>query len=235
MNTQHQLKLVQQFMTIGGQAVNSTTTYQSTKIADFRTALIEEEIYGKDELIESIQRDDLVGIVDGLCDILYVTYGAIATYGISMNDFKLFVREPGSTGKLMFKHDAHYLERALTNAFQQYQRGVEVGDMTTISRGLTGIILEVNRIAEACNVDIIGGFEEVQASNMSKFCTSNYSANLSITERIAANDKNSEFYVGAKVVVLENNGKSFFIIQRASDGKILKGIDFFEPDLTQFA
>lgn len=234
MNTLNQLNLVKEFMKVAGQEVNSEPTFQSTKVSNFRTALIDEEIYGKDELVESVNIDHLVGEIDGLSDILYVVYGAIATFGISIDEYPLFSRTEG-TGKLLYAHEAHSLLRNINSAFEQYKRGVEVGDIITMRRGLTGIILEVNRFAEASNFDLLGAFDEVHASNMSKFCSSEYDAIESIAMRIAANDKNSKHYIGAKVHSVTVNGKEYYVITRAIDGKVLKGNNYFEADLAKFA
>lgn len=234
MNTQEQLKLVKEFMKVAGQKVNSEPTYQSTKIADFRTRLIDEEINGTNELVESVQQDNLVGIVDGMADILYVVYGALATYGISIDEYKLFQRVENNAS-LLYKHIANGFIRNIHSAFEQYQRGVDTGDVITIRRGLTGIILEVNRFAEAANYDLIGAFNEVHDSNMSKFCKSMYDATESITMRIAANDKNSKDYVGAGVSVVEIGDETYYAIVRKADGKVLKGKDYFEADLAKFA
>lgn len=234
MNTQDQLKLVKEFMKVADQKVNSEPTYQSTKVSNFRTSLIDEEIFGRNELVDSVNDDNLVGMVDGLADILYVVYGALATYGISIDEYHLFDRTNG-TGSLLHTHVAHSLVNNISGAFEQHKRGVEIGDIITISRGLAGIIAEVNRFAEASNFDLIGAFNEVHASNMSKFCTSMEDALSSIESRIAANDKNSEFYVGAGVRVVPVDGKDYFVITRKSDGKVLKGKDYFEADLAKFA
>lgn len=234
MNTQEQLKLVVEFMKVAGQEVNSEPTFQSTNVSTLRTALIEEEYSGEGELVSSVYRDDLIGIVDGLSDILYVVYGALATYGISIDAYPLFKRESGHA-RLLYAHEAHALNRNIHNAIEQYKRGVEVGDIITMRRGLTGIILEVNRFAEASNMDIIGAFDEVHASNMSKFCKSEYDATESITMRIAANDKNSKHYIGAGVREVTIGDKKYYAIIRKEDGKVLKGKDYFEADLAKFA
>ena len=234
MNTQEQLKLVVEFMKVAGQEVNSEPTFQSTKVSDFRTSLIDEEINGSNELVDSVQKDDLVGIVDGMADILYVVYGALATFGISIDEYKLFKREENHAS-ILYKHIARGFIRNIHSAFDQYQRGVDNGDIITIRRGLTGIILEVNRFAEAANYDLIGAFSEVHASNMSKFCKTAQDAQDSIAMRIEANDKNSKYYVGAGVRVVHVDGKDYYAIVRKEDGKVLKGKDYFEADLAKFA
>lgn len=48
-----------------------------------RARLIAEEAM---ETIEAIQRGDLVEAVDGLCDLIYVCYGAALTFGIKNLD-----------------------------------------------------------------------------------------------------------------------------------------------------
>lgn len=234
MNTKHQLALVENFMKICGQDVNTIPTFQSTKITDFRTRLIDEEIYGPKELVDSINHDNQNGILDGLCDILYVAYGAIATFGVTMDEYPIFSRTEG-TGKLLYKHTAHNLIRNLDNAFQQYKRGVEIGDMITIGRGLTGVILEVNRFAEASNLDLASAFDEVHKSNMSKICITEQQALDSISMRIQTNPHKYVDYVDAIAAKVVVDDKEWFVIRRSLDNKVLKGNAFFEPDLDQFA
>lgn len=234
MNTLEQMKLVERFMKVAGQKVNYMPHFQSTQIANFRAALINEEIYGKKELVESIDADNLNGILDGLCDILYVVYGAIATYGIEMKEYEIFARRPGSTGRLMMKHEAHALVRSIGDSYQQFIRGIENGDMITISRGLHGIILEVNRIAQASNFDLHGAFVEVHNANMSKFCSSEEEAVNDIEIRIDEKSDKSDEYVGARVDSTEVDGTTYFIIKRAVDNKILKGTGFYEADLSKY-
>lgn len=48
---------------------------------ELRARLIEEEVR---ETVEAIERGDLVETVDGLCDVLYVTYGAADVFGIEL-------------------------------------------------------------------------------------------------------------------------------------------------------
>lgn len=51
---------------------------------ELRAALIEEEAA---ETVEAIRRGDLVEAIDGLCDLLCVTYGAAAEFGIDLAPF----------------------------------------------------------------------------------------------------------------------------------------------------
>jgi predicted HAD superfamily Cof-like phosphohydrolase len=51
---------------------------------ELRAELIREEAR---ETVDAILADDLVGAIDGLCDLLAVTYGAAVEFGIDLQPF----------------------------------------------------------------------------------------------------------------------------------------------------
>ncbi|MDN5217388.1 nucleoside triphosphate pyrophosphohydrolase family protein [Fulvivirgaceae bacterium BMA12] len=67
-------------------------------------------------------------------------------------------------------------------------------------------------------------FDEVHRSNMSKACASQEEAEASVLKYQEQ---------GVETVLEKVNGK--YVIYRASDHKILKGINYFSPDISQFA
>ena len=71
------------FMTTFGQNVKQSSSFGSEKINALRVSLIKEEL---DELIEAMNKKDLVEVADALTDILYVTYGAGHAFGINLDD-----------------------------------------------------------------------------------------------------------------------------------------------------
>ena len=71
------------FMKTFGQDVKQSSSFSSEKINALRVSLIKEEL---DELIEAINKKDLVEVADALTDILYVTYGAGHAFGINLDD-----------------------------------------------------------------------------------------------------------------------------------------------------
>lgn len=77
---------VEEFMNAAGQIVRKTPTVIPESERILRTALIDEEIFGFNELFESMRREDLVGIADGLADALYVLIGTASAYGFVMED-----------------------------------------------------------------------------------------------------------------------------------------------------
>lgn len=74
--------LVKDFMGIMKQKILPTPALTDGATAALRVDLIEEEL---DELKVAIKNDDLIEVADALADILYVTYGAAAAYGIDID------------------------------------------------------------------------------------------------------------------------------------------------------
>ena len=70
------------FMKTFGQNVKQSSSFRSEKINALRVSLIKEEL---DELIEAMNKKDLVEVADALTDILYVTYGAGHAFGIDLD------------------------------------------------------------------------------------------------------------------------------------------------------
>ena len=70
------------FMKTFGQEVKENSSFSTDKINELRINLIKEEL---DELIEAINKKDLIEVADALTDILYVTYGAGHAFGINLD------------------------------------------------------------------------------------------------------------------------------------------------------
>ena len=71
------------FMKTFGQDVKQNPSFSTSKINQLRVDLIKEEL---DELIEAMNKKDLVEVADALTDILYVTYGTGHAFGINLDD-----------------------------------------------------------------------------------------------------------------------------------------------------
>lgn len=72
------------FMRAFGQPVEPVPTLAVDETrAQMRCDLIKEEY---EELVEAVGQNDLVGIADALADLLYVVYGAAATWGIPIQE-----------------------------------------------------------------------------------------------------------------------------------------------------
>ena len=74
---------VKNFHTIFGQIDTDTANWPSKEVIKLRIALIVEEL---NELKDAIKDKDMVEVADALTDILYVTYGAGAAFGINLDE-----------------------------------------------------------------------------------------------------------------------------------------------------
>ena len=70
------------FMKTFGQEVKTKPSFSTDKINKLRLDLIKEEL---EELTEAMNNKDLLEVADALTDILYVTYGAGAAFGIDLD------------------------------------------------------------------------------------------------------------------------------------------------------
>jgi len=73
---------VKQFMSTFGQEVKNRPKFPDDKIVDLRIKLIEEELQ---ELKDAIKNKDIVEVADALTDILVVTYGGAAAWGLEID------------------------------------------------------------------------------------------------------------------------------------------------------
>lgn len=73
---------VEEFMKACGQEVKTRPELVDEKTRVLRKDLMVEELEGVDELLWSMHKGDIVGIADGLADLLYVVLGTAAAYGI---------------------------------------------------------------------------------------------------------------------------------------------------------
>ena len=65
-----------------GQEVKTEPSFSTDKINKLRIDLIKEEL---EELIDALNKKDLLEVADALTDILYVTYGAGHAFGIDLD------------------------------------------------------------------------------------------------------------------------------------------------------
>ena len=217
------------FMKTFSQQINTTPTAPTLKTLKLRHSLIAEEI---DELREALEQDDLIEIADALTDILYVTYGAYATLGVRApvipstrvsTNFNTSAIIPRATSSFSVLDTLFREVNGFLDAFKNAWSGVEVTNQSAATN-LDCIITSIYDFSYRHNIDINACFEEVQASNMSKACATYDDAQLSIDLRIS---QGKEDYHGA--TIHENNG--LFLIKRAQDGKVLKGMGYFDPNL----
>lgn len=229
MNVQTQIAQVTNFMKAAGQEINITPTAVSLGVANLRYNLIIEEIAGRNEFQYCSERDDLVGMLDGLCDILYVVYGAALTFGVKIKSTE--VAHGIAAGKLAPAHISIDAAKNMIFDSDQFVVGYKTGNLHLVEQSLTNIVNVVYEYARVINVDLSGAFNEVHQSNMSKFSpTKEHAEESAATRLIKGDEKYRNIYVDSVTI----DGETLWMIKRTEDNKILKSLNFFEPDLKKY-
>lgn len=224
-----QYESVIEFMHMMGQPVLETPTCPTSKLGILRCNLIAEEV---EELSEAFENDDYVEIADALADILYVTFGAYASFGLPVQaayKYQDKAVECGNEATLLTMGEAVRINKAFNTQLQNLMHSLGTDSLRHVEVALDEIIAITYQTAWLSGIDIFSCFKEVHDSNMSKACLTQSDAESSIVMR-KHNPDTREKYMGA---VVRQIGERF-IICRGSDGKVLKGKHYFEPDLSKY-
>jgi predicted HAD superfamily Cof-like phosphohydrolase len=181
--------MVREFMLGFGQEVNDRPKMPGIKQQGFRLSL------NLEELFEIMAATDLVERVDGLCDLLYTTYGWAETVGVRLTKVS---ENEADTLPSDVDDEKHFKWLA------QCCMGAAVSfTVDGIAYWLSEIIDAVYSWGEKMGVDatkLDACFEEVHRSNMSKFWTPDEIAS-------APADWTRELTYGDGYVVKDANGK----------------------------
>lgn len=217
---------VKEFMITMGQEVLTTPKLPTLKLAELRYALIAEEV---EELTVALKNDDHVEIADALADILYVGYGAYAAFGIEPGELE-FHDGPWDLVpvELPTAGEAMTTINTMNQHLELFKHGYSHDRIDLICKGIDNIIDHAYLLAFEMGIDLYSCFNEVHSSNMSKACKTYADAQISLQFRQNA-EATAANYADAQVVQSGN----YFVLRKAN-GKILKGMDYFEPDLRQY-
>ena len=110
---------------------------------------------------------------------------------------------------------------------EEYKHACETGDIVEVLDALcdiTYVSLGNGGCLHGLKDKVWPAYQEVQASNLSKACTSEEEAQETVRVRSTEQKEPCHY---------EQVGK-YFIVYRTRDRKVMKNINYFRPDLTQF-
>lgn len=98
-----------------GAVVSDRPALADPETAELRINLMAEELFGPGELAESIRNGDLVGIADGIADLLYVTLGTAVSYGLDAESLvaeahRSNMSKLGEDGEPIYRSDGKVLK-----------------------------------------------------------------------------------------------------------------------------
>ena len=110
---------------------------------------------------------------------------------------------------------------------EEYKHACETGDIVEVLDALcdiTYVSLGNGAMLHGLKDKVWPAYQEVQASNLSKACISEEEAQETVRVRSAEQEESCHY---------EQVGK-YYIVYRTRDRKVMKNINYFRPDLTQF-
>lgn len=143
-----------------------------------------------------------------------------------VNEFMTVFNQPRPETPAIPSDDRVQLRLSLINEeFKELQEAVKNNDLISVCDAfcdlqyvLSGAIIEFGLASKMKRL-----FNEVHDSNMTKFCKTREEADLTIE-----NYKKQGIDTYSKLVILDEN--KYFIIYRSSDDKVLKSINYLEPN-----
>ena len=135
----------------------------AVRFRELRTGLIAEETL---EVLDAIKANDLVDTVDGLCDLVYVCYGAAVTFGVDLESHVCPAKpEPGAAVEI---RDGKVWGRRILDASANAVTAIYIRDLVDAVEGLSRLISEIWLAAAAFGIDLEPYYDEVHRTNMLK-------------------------------------------------------------------
>ena len=183
----NQYNKVKEFHTVFGHPVAVEKQHslfnENKKLLSFRMSLIIEEI---NELKDAYNANDLVEFVDALADILYVVYGAGLVFGVQFQNAYDVNSVVTNTNNNILSERNDSLYNSLFDSSNGLFEAIKVLNSESITTldlfedVCCRIIKLVYMLSECVRVNIDDCFSEVHRSNMTKVCSTEEDAKLTV-------------------------------------------------------
>ena len=110
---------------------------------------------------------------------------------------------------------------------EEYKHACETGDIVEVLDALcdiTYVSMGNGAMLHGLKTKVWGAYQEVQASNLSKACKTEEDAKATVEVRSREQGKDCHY---------EKVG-DYYIVYRTYDYKVMKNVNYFRPDLSQF-
>lgn len=216
---------------------------EDKQLIETKRNLINEEL---NELLEAIDKNNLINIIDALIDMLYVIYGVYYSFegltifnkdfneyckkslvsldNINNKQFKKYIitqfYNDNIVNDYFFKHFVDNLKLVNVN----FNKTIMKKELNTI---LNDYIDNIFSIFIVLNINPTPFFDEIHNSNMTKFCVNEDEVGL--TSKHYQNEFNCNTYYIEKSFF----DSKLYIVKRSSDNKILKSINYTKPNINK--
>lgn len=195
------------------------------KLVNLRVKLIDEEF---SELLEAIENHDFVEVIDALTDLLYVAYGACASFGINANSaYKVYDKVNFKIRQNVTKEDPNLISLMISDIQSQitfFHKAVANGnDFYNVKKSLFGILRATYRACINFGINPNQSFALVHNSNMTKLCETEELAQQTV--ETYKNDPEKRY---PDPQYRKSDDGKYFVVYNAADNKILKS-DNYKP------
>jgi hypothetical protein len=145
-----------------------------------------------------------------------------------VEEFNALMGKPNNyTPNIPEEKEWMFVYNFILEELEEYKHACETGDIVEVLDALcdiTYVSLGNGAMLHGLKDKVWPAYQEVQASNLSKACSSEEEAQDTVRVR-SVEQKEACHY--------EKVGE-YYIVYRSSDKKVMKNINYFRPDLTQF-
>src|SRR5690606_20899311 len=192
--------------------VNTVPTEMTTELAQLRYNLFIEEVQ---ELKAAVEANDRVEQLDALCDTLYIVMGTANSMGMDTQDLQ---------DKIGFIHSPFVQsmdEQFRSEGMETLVGHLEILNVKEVGASVIAVFI-LTRLLGFTPETFNEAFRRVHISNMSKFY---------LTEEDCYVDQCELRRIDGIETYIRKNG-DFYVLYRATDGKVLKGNRYKPVDLT---
>jgi len=145
-----------------------------------------------------------------------------------VEEFNAVMGKPNNyTPNIPDKNEWMFVYNFILEELEEYKHACETGNIVEVLDALcdiTYVSLGNGAMLHGLKDKVWPAYQEVQASNLSKACTSEEDAQETVRVRSAEQKEPCHY---------EKVG-GYYIVYRSSDRKVMKNVNYFRPDLTQF-
>jgi len=172
--------------------------------------------------------DDVIFKYRELTDEIEHLKDSYVPFVSEVEEFNAIMGKPNNyTPNIPDEKEWMFVYNFILEELEEYKHACETGNIVEVLDALcdiTYVSLGNGAMLHGLKDKVWPAYQEVQASNLSKACTSKEDAQETVRVRSAEQKEPCHY---------EKVG-GYYIVYRSSDRKVMKNVNYFRPDLTQF-
>jgi len=172
--------------------------------------------------------DDVIFKYRELTDEIEHLKDSYVPFVSEVEEFNAIMGKPNNyTPNIPDKNEWMFVYNFILEELEEYKHACETGNIVEVLDALcdiTYVSLGNGAMLHGLKDKVWPAYQEVQASNLSKACISEEEAQETI--RVRSQEQKTACHY-------EKIGE-YYIVYRSSDRKVMKNVNYFRPDLTQF-